>query len=157
MEHTSHDGAAHAGGHDEAHPHITPLRNYVRVWGALMALTVVTVAAAQINLGPLNVPLALAIATLKASLVALFFMHLFYDDRFLSVVFGSGLLFLLIFASLTIIDPLTRGDVDRIERHDLGPSMIRLKSDLYLESVATTVTTTTQPAPAAGGAREGAH
>jgi len=46
-----------------------------------MALTVVTVAAAQVNLGSLNVPIALAIASVKAALVALIFMHLLWDEK----------------------------------------------------------------------------
>ena len=48
--------------------------------------------------------IALGIATLKASLVALYFMHLRYDNPFYAVVFLAALLFLAIFLSLTLLD-----------------------------------------------------
>ncbi len=104
-------------------PHVIPVKVYVAVWGALMVLTVITVVASRINLGPVNTPLALLIATTKAALVALFFMHLLYDDRYNIVIFGSSILFLAIFLGLTWIDPYTRGDLNEIERYPIRPEM----------------------------------
>jgi cytochrome c oxidase subunit 4 len=79
-------------------------------WGALIVLTVVTVGASYIDLGgSWNLVLALVVATLKAAVVALIFMHLFFDDKFHAVIFGSSLLFLGIFIGFTMMDTETRG------------------------------------------------
>jgi len=70
--------SAHSEGH---HGHfVVPAAAYVAVFVALLILTVVTVAVAQVDLGPANMPVAMLVATMKASLVALIFMQLKYDD-----------------------------------------------------------------------------
>lgn len=77
------------------------MRIYFAVFGSLLVLTVITVAVSYINLGVKgNIALALAIAALKASLVAGFFMHL-VSEKFLihktlafTVVFFLGLMLL---------------------------------------------------------------
>lgn len=76
---SSHVGGA---GHEEHH-HVVPLWLLSAVIVALMVLTVVTVAVAMAT--P-NVFLAMLIATIKASLVAMFFMHLYWDKPFNSLV-----------------------------------------------------------------------
>lgn len=88
--------------------HVASLRSYLAVWGALLLLTALTVGAAQLNLGAFNLPLALVIASVKAALVALFFMHLIYDDRFNLVVLATSLIFVVVFGSLTLVDLLFR-------------------------------------------------
>ena len=55
--------------------HIVPPKVYVGIFLSLMVLTAATVAAAYVNLGALNIVVALAIATVKATLVVLYFMH----------------------------------------------------------------------------------
>lgn len=99
--------------------HVASTRSYLAVWGALMLLTALTVGASQLNLGALNVPLALGIATLKAALVALFFMHLFYDDKFNLVILVSGLIFVAVFAALTVSDMMLRGAISQREAHEI--------------------------------------
>jgi caa(3)-type oxidase subunit IV len=84
------------------------------VAGALLFLTVTTVAAAQINFGGWNLVIAMAIAACKALLVAAFFMHLKYDNKVYSVVFGGSFLFLSVFIVLTMFDTLNRGQIDSI-------------------------------------------
>jgi cytochrome c oxidase subunit 4 len=59
-------------------PHIVPLRAYIGVAAALFVLTVVTVAVSFVNLGGWNVVVALLIASVKSTLVAMVFMHLLY-------------------------------------------------------------------------------
>lgn len=87
-----------------AHSHsVTSPKVYATVLGALLVLTVVTVTAAGIDFGPYNTVIALVIATLKASLVALFFMHLRHD-KFNAVVFLGGVLFLAVFLIFTLFD-----------------------------------------------------
>jgi cytochrome c oxidase subunit 4 len=91
-------------------PHATAAqrKTYFLVFGALLVLTLVTTGVAFINLGPLNTPLALAIAMTKAALVAIYFMHLRHST-FLSRVFaGAGLIWLLHFIIFTLSDYLTR-------------------------------------------------
>jgi cytochrome c oxidase subunit 4 len=81
-----------------------PANVLLAVWGALVVLTVVTVAATWIDLGRLNLLLAMAIATVKASLVLLYFMHMRYDRPFNAVVFVAALLFVALFVGITLID-----------------------------------------------------
>ena len=77
------------GGHDEHHGvgHVVPVRILVATGLALLVLTWVTVAVAGVDLGEANIYVALAIATLKAALVALFFMHLKHEGRFIRTTF----------------------------------------------------------------------
>lgn len=87
-----------------AHSHsVTSPKVYAGVLGALLVLTVVTVTAAGIDFGSYNTVIALVIATVKASLVALFFMHLRHD-KFNAVVFLGGILFLAVFLIFTLFD-----------------------------------------------------
>jgi len=85
--------------------HIIPLSTYFKVFGALMALTVLTVVTAQIDLGGwANIILAMFIATTKATLVLMFFMHLYYDNKTNLIFFLGSVLFLVIFIAFTLID-----------------------------------------------------
>ena len=74
-------------------------------WGTLMFLTLITVTATRIDLGPsYNLALAMAIAVVKATLVLLFFMHLRYDKLFHSVLIAGGLLAASLFVGFTLMD-----------------------------------------------------
>lgn len=74
---------------------------YYVVFGALMVLTAVTVLVSTVHLGGMgNVAVALVIAALKASLVALFFMHLKYDGKADKYLYAAALFPLLLFAIL---------------------------------------------------------
>lgn len=95
--------AAAAGDAHQA-PHALPARVLLATAGALVALTLVTVVASRLDLGPFNLVLALAIASLKASLVALFFMHLKYEHRFQAVILVSALLVLALFVGFVAFD-----------------------------------------------------
>ena len=65
-------------------------KNYINVWVALLILTVITVAAAYLNMGsPWNILVAMLIGTIKAALVCLYFMELRYDNLTNRVVFVS--------------------------------------------------------------------
>jgi cytochrome c oxidase subunit 4 len=88
--------------------HIVPLRVYFVVFFALMILTGSTIAAAFVDLGPLNNVIMLSIAVAKALLVALYFMHLRYSSRLTSVFAAGAILWLFILISLTMSDYLTR-------------------------------------------------
>jgi cytochrome c oxidase subunit 4 len=77
---------------------------YVKVLLALLFLTIVTVGASYVDFGSGNVIIALFIATLKATLVALFFMHLRYEKPVNAVIATAGFLFLGIFLMFCFID-----------------------------------------------------
>lgn len=110
----SHDEhAAHAEGHDHHH-HVTPLAVYFAVFGALMVLTAITVWIAQFHFGSATTLIAMLVATVKASLVALIFMHLLYDERLNAVAFGFGLIFVALFFIFTLADVLTRDYIDPV-------------------------------------------
>lgn len=82
-----------------------------KIFGALIFLTVVTVAIARVDLGILNFAVAMLVASVKASLVCMYFMGLKYDHKENTVIFTTSLIFMAIFFILTYGDLLTRGDV----------------------------------------------
>lgn len=84
--------------------HVMPVWLLGAVFAALVVLTVVTVVASQIDLGSMNLYVALAIAGIKGTLVVLFFMHLLYDRPFHLVVFVGCLGFVVLFISLVLTD-----------------------------------------------------
>ena len=88
--------------------HTIPLKVYFQVISILMVLTVITVAAAQVNFGAFNTVIAMAIASVKAFLVLAYFMHLKYDDRIFSVAFGTSVFFLVILFFFSWVDMYTR-------------------------------------------------
>ena len=73
-----------------------------------MIFTGVTVFAATIELHVFNIVLALLIATIKGTLVVLFFMHLRYSTKLTMVTVVAAIFFLLILFSLSMTDYLTR-------------------------------------------------
>lgn len=81
---------------------------YARTLIALVILTAITVGAAYINLGSGNVVVALVIATIKATLVALFFMHLRWDRPVNAIIAVAGFLFLGIFLTFDLLDANAR-------------------------------------------------
>ena len=82
-----------------------PLTTYVTVWVALLMLTGLTITVASLHLGAWSVLAAIIIATVKGTLVLLYFMHLLHEERVFKVM-----LFLALF-TLTIILVLTYADV----------------------------------------------
>jgi len=89
--------------------HIVKPPVYLAVAVALYILTVITVLAAWIDLGKiLNTIIALSIASFKASLVALFFMHLKYESKLLWFMILIPIIILLILLALPIVDVITR-------------------------------------------------
>ncbi|HUU82636.1 MAG TPA: cytochrome C oxidase subunit IV family protein [Phycisphaerae bacterium] len=84
--------------------HIVPVRILLAVWIGLMVLTMVTVAATWVELGRFNLWLAMIIATVKASLVALYFMHLRYDKPFNAIVLVGSLVFVMLFVGVAMMD-----------------------------------------------------
>lgn len=93
--------AGHAAEHNHGHGGPT---TYALTLVALLILTGLTIGASYIDLGSGNVVVALAIATVKATLVALFFMHLLWDKPVNRIIAVAGFLFLGIFLMFDLID-----------------------------------------------------
>ena len=88
----------------EHHPHVVPMSLLISVITALMALTVITVLAAKVDLGAMNVPVAIAIATVKGTLVAAFFMHLRWDKPFNTIILITSIGMLALFLLIASMD-----------------------------------------------------
>jgi cytochrome c oxidase subunit IV len=84
--------------------HVSPVSLYISIFLALMVLTGVTVAAAYVNMGSLNFPVAMAIAIFKASLVVWYFMHVKYQSHLTKLTVATGLFFLAILLGMMLID-----------------------------------------------------
>ena len=97
----------HAHGDDvfEHLGHPLSVKFLVGILAALLFLTVVTVGVSYIEMGrSLALAVALLVAVIKASLVALFFMHLRWDKPFNSVILVASLAFLILFIGLALLD-----------------------------------------------------
>lgn len=140
-------------GHGE-HTHEHGWKGYLYILLILLVLTVITVTASRINFGSsaANVVIAMTIATIKASLVALFFMHLKDDKPINGLIFVSTLLFLAVFLGFCLVDadsrfdtrPATyKGPVDQ-------PALPNMDVDPAMKPAAA-------PAPAAAPDHGGAH
>jgi cytochrome c oxidase subunit 4 len=88
----------------EVHEHVSPASSYFKVLGALFVLTGLTYAVSFADLGPASLTVAMVVAFAKATLVAMYFMHLKYDDRFHVFVFLSTVIFVGIFFLFTLFD-----------------------------------------------------
>jgi len=95
--------ASHAS-HDHASGHVVPLWLLFAVLGVLLALTWMTVAATWFDLGKLNIYVAMVIAGVKATLVALYFMHLRWDRPFNGLVLLVSLILLVLFLGFAMRD-----------------------------------------------------
>ena len=84
--------------------HIVPVKVLLATGIALLILTVVTVWVASIDLGNLNIWVALFVAAFKGSLVALYFMHLRYDRPFNGIILVGSLAFVALCISFALTD-----------------------------------------------------
>ncbi|MCH2137912.1 MAG: cytochrome C oxidase subunit IV family protein [Phycisphaerales bacterium] len=89
--------------------HIVPIKMLVGVCAILLFLTFVTVWVAKfdfetVNIGEANILIAMGVATVKATLVCLIFMHLKWDRPFVSFIFLASVLFVLLFITFSLMD-----------------------------------------------------
>lgn len=146
--HATHSHSSDDHGHGDE-PHVLPLQVYLGVWGALMVLTILTVAVSRFDFGSANTFVALIVATIKGSLVVGFFMHLRYDNRLYTIILLASLLFVSIFFTPTLIDLHTRDALDPIK----GRSVYKLsKAEPVPLSAAATAPLAPPPAAAAPAA-----
>ncbi len=115
-----HHDTPDTSGHDEHHGvgHLVPAKYLIATCLALLVLTMITVAAAKIDfarygLPDMNIIVAMGIAVIKASLVCLFFMHLFWDRSFNAYVLIVAIGFLGVFIGFAMTDTFEyRPDID---------------------------------------------
>ena len=89
--------------------HVVPAKIYVAIWATLTVLTFVTAGIAFLDLGPFNTIVALVIATFKALLVVLFFMHVKYaSEKMTKMVVAAAIFWLLLLLGLSLADYGTR-------------------------------------------------
>jgi cytochrome c oxidase subunit IV len=93
------------------HPHhVVPKRIYFMVFAALLVFTAITVAVAYVDLGFWSTPVALLIASVKAALVVLYFMHVRYTGKVVWAVVAASAAWLVLLLVGTVADHLTRVD-----------------------------------------------
>jgi len=117
--------------HDnEATPSAHPTTQlYYSIFAALMVLLVVTVAAAYVDLGRLSFPLAAAIATVKAVLIMLYFMHVRYSRPLIWLMASASVAWLAILFGLTFSDYLTRDQSPQLRSSEPPPASRAAHSD----------------------------
>ena len=108
--------------------HIVSPKVYAGILVALLVGTVLTVEAAKINLYRWNIVLALTIATIKMTLVILFFMHGKYSSRRTKLVIVAGFFWLAIMLGLTLQDYSTRHAEPSRTHLDGSPSSLVVRS-----------------------------
>ena len=95
---------------DKGLGHIVPISTYNAIFACLLGLTIITVWAALQDFGFFNVPLALAIATVKATIVTLYFMHLNWEHKIVWGIVIYPLLILALIIGSNIGDIATKED-----------------------------------------------
>ena len=89
--------------------HVVSVKIYIAVFLSLMVLTAATIAPAEMDLGPLNLAVALAIAIVKATLVILYFMHVRYNPKLIWLALALARSWLGVLVIVTFSDYLSRG------------------------------------------------
>ena len=93
---------------EHAEHHIVSPFQYMLVFATLLVGTGITVGAAYIELGVLNPIVALGIASIKAVIVILFFMHVKYQSRLVKMTVGAGFFTFLVLITMTLTDYMSR-------------------------------------------------
>jgi caa(3)-type oxidase subunit IV len=114
--HTANGGHGHHDSHGDhghgalqmGHHHVSSASMFGSVLIALLILTIITVGVSRIDFGAANMLIAMFIASIKASLVIAFFMHVKWDTAINKIVFLSSFLFLSLLFIFTLADQATR-------------------------------------------------
>lgn len=113
---------SHAGGHHGfAHP--ASIKSLLFVFFALIILTWLTVYQSTLKLGSVELIVSLFIATVKASLVILFFMHMLHDKPLNAIVFLSSFIFVALFLGFTLMDAHGYKDSYEFKNVDSAPKV----------------------------------
>lgn len=118
----SHTDSTH---HDDQIGHVVPVKFLVFICCILLFLTAVTVWISrydftEINIAEMGIILALGVATVKATIVGLYFMHLRWDRAFIGFIFVASILFVALFIGIALTDTMEyqptiiKGDTPKI-------------------------------------------
>ena len=105
---SQHHDPANVTNPEHAEHHIVGPKTYAIIFVTLLTFTGITVAAAFVNLGILNPIVALAIASTKAVIVILFFMHVYYQSKLVKMTVAAGFFTFLILITMTLTDYISR-------------------------------------------------
>ena len=118
QEHTDHQfNIMQTQDHSTELGHVIPFRTYLTILISLLILTAVTVAISRVDFGAYNTVIAMVVASIKATLVAMFFMHLKFENKFTIGYAAFPLVLLFILIGGIFLDNPFRADQN-------GPSMI---------------------------------
>jgi len=106
-EHHYHD-PANVTNPEHAEHHIVTPAQYAIVFGSLLLGTLLTVLAADVDMGVLNPVIALGIACTKAVIVILFFMHVKYQSNLIKMTVASGFFTFIVLITMTLSDYISR-------------------------------------------------
>jgi len=109
--------------------HILPLKVYLSVAGALLALTALTIFLAGFHFGTFNLFVALLIAVIKSTIVALYFMHLRYDNKLYLTLLVMSIVFLIIFIGITMLDTMFRGAIDPLRNERINKEAVIYRNE----------------------------
>ncbi len=93
---------------EHAEHHVVTPRTYIIVFITLLIFTGLTVVAAYVDLHIFNPIVALAIATFKAVIVILYFMHVKYQSRLIKMTVSAGFFTFLVLTTMTLSDYMSR-------------------------------------------------
>lgn len=119
--------SSHGDHHGFAHP--APVWQLLAVFFALIILTLLTVFQSTFDLGNLELALSLFIATIKASLVMLFFMHMIHDKPLNIIIFLSSFIFVALFLGFTLMDAAAYRDDIELKQVDSPRAVIVVEHD----------------------------
>ena len=103
-----HHDASNVTNPEHAEHHVVTPFTYMIVFGTLLVFTGLTVVAAYIDLGIFNPVVALAIATIKAVIVILFFMHVKYQSKLIKMTVAAGFFTFFALITMTMSDYISR-------------------------------------------------
>jgi cytochrome c oxidase subunit 4 len=97
--------------HDDQVGHIVPIKFLVFICCILLFLTAVTVWVSrydftEINIAEMGIIVALGVASVKATIVGLYFMHLRWDRAFIGFIFVASILFVVLFIGMALTDTM---------------------------------------------------
>lgn len=143
------DASTHSHDHDHDGHHVMPLPILFGIFGALIFFTILTVAVGQFSLGKWEILITMMIATTKATLVAVFFMHLKYDRPFNAMIFSFSLFFVALFLGIVLMD------VGSYKEDLVAPEPAVSQSATETSEEAAAEGAATEPAPEAGSKESG--
>ncbi len=132
------------------HAHVASPIFYAGIFFALLVLTITTVGQSYFDFGRLNLAIVIILASMKASLVVSFFMHLRWDNKFNVLIFISGLAFIGVFFAYTMNDTGDRGDLDPDQNVHVWQKTGE-EAPGYFDKLTPAHSGSAAPAPAPGG------